>query len=167
MRSCRLIAREDLGEFKFSGTIRNHMKRSWGGARAGAGRPPRGPRSSAPHKRRPPLPPAYASSVRTGTRGDAQLSRAAIVHVTAHVAREVGSLRTAQARSAIERALARSRARADFRIVALAFERSRLDLIVEATDRLALARGMQGFQVSAARNLNAVTRRRGPVFRDR
>jgi hypothetical protein len=136
---------------------------SWGGARAGAGRPPRGPIASAPHKRRPALPPAYATA-RSRTRGDAHLSRAATVHVTAYVTRDLGAPRV---RAAIERALARSHARTDFRIVALAFQRSRLDLIVEATDRLALARGMQGFQVSAARHINTATRRRGTVFPDR
>ena len=45
--------------------------------------------------------------------------------------------------------------------------RSRLELIVEADDKLALARGMQGFQVSAAKSLNRAARRRGTVFPDR
>src|SRR5262249_50107549 len=43
----------------------------------------------------------------------------------------------------------------------------RLELVVEADDRIALARGMQGFQVAAARSLNALARRRGTVFPDR
>jgi hypothetical protein len=89
------------------------------------------------------------------------------VHVIAYVTRDVGSLRARPARSAVERALVGAHARSDFRIVAVAIARSRLDLVVEATDRLALARGMQGFQVAAARYLNAVTRRRGTVFPDR
>jgi hypothetical protein len=44
---------------------------------------------------------------------------------------------------------------------------SRLELIVEASDRIALARGMQGFQVSAARSLNRAAGRTGRVFADR
>lgn len=44
---------------------------------------------------------------------------------------------------------------------------SRLELVVEADDKVALARGMQGFQVSAARSLNRAARRHGNVFPDR
>jgi hypothetical protein len=46
-------------------------------------------------------------------------------------------------------------------------------LLVEAADAMALARGMQGFQISVARNVNTVLgadkfrRRRGRVFADR
>jgi hypothetical protein len=67
----------------------------------------------------------------------------------------------------LNRALALSLGRANFRIVRLALTGSRLELIVEADDKLALARGMQGFQVSAARSLNRAARRRGSVFPDR
>jgi hypothetical protein len=51
--------------------------------------------------------------------------------------------------------------------------RTHVHMLVEAKDKLALARGMQGFQISAARNINTVLgpdryrRRRGPVFADR
>jgi hypothetical protein len=58
--------------------------------------------------------------------------------------------------------------------VELSIQRSHLHLIVEASDEVALARGMQGFQVSAARRVNAALatgdrkrRRRGSVFSDR
>jgi hypothetical protein len=126
------------------------MKRgTWGGARRGAGRPPRGERSSEPHKRRP-----------TFAAGRSIL-------VTAHVVRQLGSLRRSTARAAIDRAVATSRARSDFLIVQLGVAAHRLELIVEAEDRTALARGMQGFQVAAARYLNAATARRGTVFPDR
>jgi hypothetical protein len=57
--------------------------------------------------------------------------------------------------------------RANFRIVHLAVLPTQIDLIVEADDKLALARGMQGFQVSAARWLNQAARRAGNVFVDR
>jgi hypothetical protein len=87
--------------------------------------------------------------------------------ITARVAAAIGSLRRAPARSAIARALATSLAHDDFRIVRLAIVARRIELIVEADDRIALARGMQGFQVAAARYLNASADRRGTVFLDR
>lgn len=92
--------------------------------------------------------------------------------VVAHVADPVRRLDLSRARTAIARALALSRARTDFRIVHLALRTdlardARLELIVEAADHRALARGMQGFQVSAARGLNRAVRRSGTVFVDR
>jgi hypothetical protein len=51
--------------------------------------------------------------------------------------------------------------------VRLALLPSRVELLVEADDKLALARGMQGFQVAAARALNSARARRGTVFPDR
>ena len=122
---------------------------TWGGRRAGAGRPPRSARSSEPHKTRPALEARHP------------------IHVIAHVVSAIGSLRSPHARAAIDRAIATSLAREDFRIVQLGLVATRVELIVEATDRTALARGMQGFQVSAARYLNATSRRRGTVFPDR
>jgi hypothetical protein len=67
----------------------------------------------------------------------------------------------------LRRALGVSLARTNFRIIHVAIVGSRLELIVEADDKLALARGMQGFQVSAARSLNRAAGRRGTVFPDR
>ncbi len=121
----------------------------WGGARAGAGRPKRHAIASEPHKRRPSLSPRHP------------------VHVIARVVRGAGALHDRRARRAIERALHRSLARIDFRIVHLAVAAGRLELVVEAADRVALARGMQGFQVAAARNLNRLRGRSGTVFADR
>ena len=90
------------------------------------------------------------------------------MHIIARVGLAIGSR---AARSAIARALDLSLARADFRIVHLGVRlRARdaqLELIAFARDRLALARGMQGFQVSAARSLNRAARRTGCVFPDR
>jgi putative transposase len=73
--------------------------------------------------------------------------------------------------------------RADFRIVQISIQRSHVHMLVEADDKRALARGMQGFQISAAKHINAMLghgrhgrhgrperpgpRRRGPVFSDR
>jgi hypothetical protein len=121
----------------------------WGGARTGAGRPARRAIASEPHKTRP------------------DLARRHPVHVIARVLPALGSLRRRRAHAALRRAVRLSLARSDFRIVRLALRTSRVELLVEADDRLALARGMQGFQVAAARALNTARRRAGTVFPDR
>ena len=125
------------------------MLSRWGGKRPGAGRPARGPVASEPHRVRPALSLHHAVRVtarfdpraRPGARGDAH--------------------------RAIRRAIALTLARADFRIVALEVRTGGLELVCEAADRIALARGMQGFEVSAARSLNRASGRRGSVFADR
>ncbi|MGE0868744.1 MAG: hypothetical protein AB7P03_09285 [Kofleriaceae bacterium] len=123
--------------------------RSWGGARQGAGRPASGPIASEPHKPRPSLVGGYP------------------IHIVARVVPAVGSLVAARARRAIDIAVVKSLARDDFQIVHVDVIASRIELIVEARNKAALARGMQGFQVSAARQLNAAAARRGTVFPDR
>ncbi len=128
--------------------MRSGSKR-WGGARANAGRPVRGPIASEPHKRRP------------------LLARHQPVHVTARVVRAAAPLRRRDAYAAIRRALRRSLGRGDFRIISLLVRRHRIDALVEADSALSLARGMQGFQVAAARHLNRSRRRSGTVFPDR
>jgi hypothetical protein len=128
--------------------MRSASKR-WGGARANAGRPARGPIASEPHKRRPVLAPQQP------------------VHITARVVRAATPLRRRDAYAAIRRALRRSLARGDFRIVSLVIRRHRIEALVEADSALALARGMQGFQVAAAHHLNRTRRRSGTVFPDR
>src|SRR6185295_7661255 len=64
--------------------------------------------------------------------------------------------------------------RESFRIVHLSIQRTHVHLLVEADHKAALASGMQGFQISAAKHLNAAIsknrpgpRRRGAVFSDR
>ena len=121
----------------------------WGGARAGAGRPKRGAIASEPHKQRP---------IHIATRP---------VHVIARVVRAAGALHDRLARRAIDRALRRSLGHTAFRIVHLRIGSGRVELVVEADDRIALARGMQGFQVVAAKHLNQLRGRRGCVFADR
>jgi hypothetical protein len=57
--------------------------------------------------------------------------------------------------------------RHDFRICHASIQATHLHLIVEADDRMALARGMQGFEIACARRFNASIRRRGKLFWDR
>jgi hypothetical protein len=54
----------------------------------------------------------------------------------------------------------------------VSLQRNHVHLLVEAENQKLLARGMQGFQISAARNINTmlgdgIRRRRGSVFADR
>ncbi len=127
-----------------------------GGKRRGAGRPPKGTRAGSPHKQRPDLHARYP------------------VHVTLRVAVAVGNLRRRCVYQAIREATLTTARREDFRIVHLSIQRTHVHLLVEANDKGALARGMQGFQISAAKHLNAAIskgkpgpRRRGAVFPDR
>jgi putative transposase len=80
--------------------------------------------------------------------------------------REVGTLRRRKAYRAVRRALLRCAAvRADYRVVHVSIQRTHIHLLVEAEDRRALARGMQGFAISTAKRLNReLGRPRGDVF---
>jgi len=75
---------------------------------------------------------------------------------------------------AIREATLTAAKRESFRIVHLSIQRTHVHLLVEAKHKQALAKGMQGFQISAAKHLNAAiskgkpgSRRRGVVFPDR
>jgi REP-associated tyrosine transposase len=87
------------------------------------------------------------------------------VHVVLRVTREVGNLRTRHAYRAIRGAIAKCAARADYRVVHASIQSNHVHLLVEADDKHALTRGMQGFAISAAKRLNRELRRaRGDVF---
>ena len=127
-----------------------------GGKRRGAGRPPKGARAGSPHKERPYLHARYP------------------VHVVLRAIGEVGNLRRRRIYHAIRQATLTTARREDFRIVHLSIQRTHVHLLVEAQSKGALASGMQGFQISAAKHLNAAIskdrpgpRRRGAVFPDR
>ena len=89
------------------------------------------------------------------------------------VARDVGSLRKRDMYTAIREATITAAKREDFHIVHASIQGTHVHLIVEAQNRTALAKGMQGFGISAAKQLNRVVslrrsdRRRGSVFTDR
>jgi len=119
---------------------------SWGGARPNAGRPARGPIASSPHRPRP------------------ALARSTPLLI---VARTLPRLRGRATWAALHRAFTRTLDRPDFRIIALTRHARRVVLLVEADHALALARGMQGFQVAVAKHLNRLRGRRGCVFADR
>jgi len=126
-----------------------------GGKRTGAGRPASGPRSSERHKQRK----AFKASEP--------------VHVVIRAIAAVGVLRGFVAYHALRTAMVTTFKRDDFRIVHISIQREHVHLIIEAANRLALARGMQAFEISAAKHLNAAISqrtgeaRRGSVFPDR
>ena len=131
-------------------------KRTRGGKRRGAGRPPKGVRASERHKKRPVHHPQHP------------------VHIVLRTASTVGSLRRRRMYLAIRTATRVTARRDGFRIVHISVQRTHVHLLVEAKSKAALASGMQGFQISAAKHLNAAIsmgrpgpRRRGAVFPDR
>ncbi len=121
--------------------------RTWGGKRKKAGRKQVNARKSQPHRKRP------------------AITAATPVHVSLRVAPHVRRLRRLDAYRAIRRAMTVVLRRSDFRIVHMNIQSNHLHLLVEADHAMALARGLQAFQIAAARRLNGD--RRGTVFPDR
>ena len=88
---------------------------------------------------------------------------------------EIGTLRQRLMYLAIRSASIVAARRTDARIVHISLQRTHIHLIVEAQDYRALAKLMQGFQISAAKLINRAHhkarkldgRRRGRVFADR
>ncbi len=122
-----------------------------GGKRRGAGRKPKGPRASERHKTRPHL--AYYHPV----------------HVTLRIVDGIRNLRTRDLYKALRWATLSVARRQQhwFRIVHISIQHNHVHLICEASDRMSLARGVQGFEVSAAKHINRTLGRRGRVFADR
>lgn len=131
------------GEVQLSLQVRS----TWGGRRAGAGRKPLARRLSVPHRTRPGHRAAYP------------------VHVTLRVVR-LPSLREQALFRALRDALSRA-SKASFRLLQFSVQSNHLHLVVEASDRTALTRGMQGLSVRMARAVNGVLGRRGPLLSDR
>jgi REP element-mobilizing transposase RayT len=122
--------------------------RTWGGKRKGAGRKPAG-RRRVRHTTRPEFANRYPS------------------HVTLRFVDGLPSMRRRDAFRAVRQAMFVVTPRPDFRIVHLSIQKNHVHLICEASDRLALARGVQGFKISAARRLNRALSRTGAIFADR
>jgi REP element-mobilizing transposase RayT len=125
-----------------------------GGKRKGAGRKPKGARAGSRHQERPDIKSRYP------------------LHIVMRVVPDVGSLRRRKMYKAVRDATIIAALRERFRIVHVSLQRTHVHMLVEAESKDALARGMQGFQISAARNINTVLgdkygRRRGKVFTDR
>jgi REP element-mobilizing transposase RayT len=131
------IARRKRGQVEM--VFRTH-----GGKRRGAGRKPKGKRPGEPHAARPEHDPRHP------------------VHVTMRVVGSAAGLRRRDTYFALREATIVTARREDFRIVHLSIQRDHLHLIVEADSKRALSKGVQGFSISAARQINkAITTRGG------
>ena len=119
------------------------------------GRPPTNGRAGSPHKARP------------------TLKARNPLHIVLRAIAAVGSLRRRDVYKAVRWATITAAKHEGVRIVHLSLQRTHVHLLVEAEDKYALARGMQAFQISAAKLVNAAIskgkpeRRRGSVFPDR
>src|SRR6185436_8552208 len=125
-----------------------------GGKRKGAGRKPKGARAGSRHQARPEVTPSQG------------------LHVVLRVLPAVGSLRRRNMYQAMRAATIVAAVRERIRVVHISLQGTHVHLLVEAENKQALARGVQGFQISAARNINTMLgdryrRRRGAVFADR
>jgi REP element-mobilizing transposase RayT len=83
------------------------------------------------------------------------------------VLRDVPNLRRRQLVRLFERAVLESHRPEAFRIVHYGLMHDHFHLIVEAHDRVAIARGMQRLNIRIARRVNKVVGRRGRCFADR
>ena len=131
------------------------VKSRKGGKRPGAGRPPKGERAGAPHRKRP------------------AIKASEPVHVVLRVLSIVGMLRNRHIYKAVRGATLVVARREAMRIVHISIQHNHVHLLVEADNKDALARGMQSLQISAAKRINRTlgrklrTKRRGTVFADR
>jgi hypothetical protein len=126
-------------------------KRGWGGARAGAGRPPK--------------PGAVKHDVRPPFRKDRP------VHITVRTMKGVppltGQLPRTVIRAALELSAERAKEDDDFNVLHHAIEADRLQFIVEATSKRALTSGVMGLLIRIARQMNKSLGREGKVWSER
>ncbi|MEO8177864.1 MAG: transposase [Deltaproteobacteria bacterium] len=123
--------------------------RTWGGARKGAGRPPKARAAGVSHLRRP------------------SHSRHHPLHVTLRVQRDVPSLREHSLFVLVRKALAAGKQQFGFSLVHFSVQRDHLHLIAEANERRALSRGVQGLSIRLALAINRHLERKGRLFVDR
>ncbi|MBA3464126.1 MAG: transposase [Deltaproteobacteria bacterium] len=93
------------------------------------------------------------------------------LHIVLRVEEVMRNLRKRNMYRALRAATLAVASREDFRIVHVSIQRLHVHLLVEADGKRALSRGLQAFEISAAKHLNAALkwkkRRRGKVFTDR
>ncbi|HEY0477895.1 MAG TPA: transposase, partial [Kofleriaceae bacterium] len=123
--------------------------RTWGGKRAGAGRKPRGARAGVAHRAR------------------GEWTRPTPLHVTLRMAPHVYNLRSRRSFRVIAAALRLGGDRFDVRVIEFSVQGNHIHLLVEAPNRRALARAIQGFSIRVAKGLNRMMGRSGRVFDDR
>jgi len=121
---------------------------SWGGKRNGAGRPRLAARPMVSHRRRP----SHAARFP--------------LHAVLRTVGDVPRLRQQAVFLAVKRALSAGAERERFRVVHCSVQGNHIHLVVEAADREALSRGMQGLAIRMARAINRAASRKGRVFAD-
>ena len=121
--------------------------RSWGGRRAGAGRPQK-PDAGASHAPRP------------------GLARCP-VHVTLRVCDHVWNLRSRRSLRVVEQALSGVLARPGFRVVHFSLQGDHVHLLVEADGARELACGMKALSIRLSKGMNRMMGSTGPVLEDR
>ena len=120
-----------------------------GGRRAGAGRKPKGDKAGVSHAAR------------------ALLASRFPAHVTLKLRRGLPRLRSRPEYRALLACFASGCDRGGFRLTHYAVLNDHLHFLVEARDRQAMTRGLQGLAIRIAKGLNKLWRRRGGVFADR
>jgi len=169
--------------------------RSWGGARKGAGRKPKGERAMAPHDTRPAhgtqFPVLITTRLHSGlpslrhapeaarilaalacANADANASANADVNACANACAQADANAVASADASGEQTPRAAHAHGGcatppFQVVHHSIQSNHLHLIVEASDRANLTSGLRGLLARIARALNRFWGRRGSVFADR
>jgi REP element-mobilizing transposase RayT len=97
----------------------------------------------------------------------AKFVRRRVLHVRLRVRDDVPRLRRRRLAAAIRRALIGGCRKDGFRICEFSVQSNHIHLVCEADNHEALARGMQGFGVRAAKAINRALGRKGSVFAER
>ena len=121
---------------------------TWGGRRKGAGRKQQAPLRLVSHRARPQHVARYP------------------LHAVLRTRTDVPRLRKRAVMEEVRKALRQTGLRGNFRLVHYSVQGNHLHLVVEAEDKVALSRGMQGLASSVARAINRAAARTGKVFAD-
>jgi len=89
------------------------------------------------------------------------------VHVTVSLVAGLPSMRGQEPFDLLLECFAKGKEKAGFRLTQFSVQGNHLHLIVEASDKRALTRGMQGLLIRIARGLNRLWQREGPLWADR
>ena len=100
-------------------------------------------------------------------RARVQFVRALPIHVRLRVRKDIPRLRTGRLAVAVRRALIGGKRKPGFRICQFSLQSNHVHLICEANHHEALSRGMQGFCIRFAKQINRKLKRRGSVLLER
>jgi putative transposase len=89
------------------------------------------------------------------------------LHITLKIRKDVGTLRTDTRFRRIQRAFRYGHDRFGMKMSEFSVQGNHVHLIVEAKDKRALSRGMQGLAIRLAKGINKVSNRKGQIFADR